>query len=71
MLMLFMTLYAIYCTFFLPILYIYISRETYCFDILSNEDYFLVMLKIIVMLIPGVAPVVAFIVYRKHNRKNN
>ena len=64
-----MTLYAVYCTFCLPMLYLYIGHKTSYLDVKSDEDYLLVMLRIILLLIPGVALVKAYKVYKDCNRK--
>ena len=62
----FLVLLAIYII-MLPSMIIYIDNETDDFSVKSDKDYFLIPLKLFVMIIPGVAVVKAYKIYKKNN----
>ena len=62
----FLALLTIYLI-MLPSMIIYIDNETDDFAVKSDKDYFLIPLKLFVMMIPGVAAVKAYKIYKKNN----
>ena len=60
----FLVILAIYIT-MLPSMIIYIDNETGEFSVESDKDYFLIPLKLLVMMIPGVAVIKAYRIYKK------
>ena len=63
----FKVLLAVYITIVLPPIVIYIGNETDDFSVKYDKDYFIVPLKLFVMLIPDVAIVKAYKIYKKNN----